>query len=133
MSSGAGPTEEGRERRRQRFRRRERLSARREFRFVMAAGRQFSAFGIRFRYVRSPFPWSRLGLTVGKRAAAKAVARSRIRRFLREGYRHTKERIPFPADVVAMPYPEAQLTFERARAAFAALWEAMARRPPEAR
>ena len=97
----------------------------------MGSGRPFSAFGVRFRYARGAYPWSRLGLTVGRKAAAKAVRRNRLRRLLREGYRLTKDRLPCPVDVVAIPLPGTVLTVERAHAAFVALADAIARRPPE--
>lgn len=115
----------------QSFRPHERLRKRRQFQVLLAEGRRFSAFGIRFRYRPNGLAWSRLGLTVGRRSG-KAVQRNRIRRLLREAYRATKHRFPYPVDIVAMPAPQAELTLDRVRRAFAALTHALPANPPAA-
>ena len=102
------------------FRPHERLHTRREFTRAMTEGQRFFALGIRFFYISSALPWSRLGLTVGRRLG-RAVRRNRLRRLLREGYRLTRHRLPNSIDVVAMPVPSARLTLDSVRRAFAAL------------
>jgi len=77
----------------QRLRRRERLLHRGDYDRVYA--RQCRAGdGTLLVYVdRNGLGWSRLGLSVGRKAGG-AVARNRIRRRIREGFRLSKESLP---------------------------------------
>lgn len=51
-------------------------------------------------------PYSRLGLAVSKRLG-KAVVRNRIKRYLREMFRHHKTVLPAPCDLVCVARREA--------------------------
>ncbi len=111
---------------RQRLYRRERLATRREFQRVLESGASLFARGIRFRFAPNDLGWSRLGMTVSRRAGG-AVERNRIRRLLREGFRLAKADLPAPVDIVASPPAGDDLTFERVRAAYAKLAATLAR------
>jgi len=91
----------------QRLRRRERLLHRGDYDRVYA--RQCRAGdGTLLVYVdRNGLGWSRLGLSVGRKAGG-AVARNRIRRRIREGFRLSKESLPCGLDIVCVANAQAQ-------------------------
>lgn len=91
----------------QRLRRRERLPHRGDFDRVYA--RQCRAGdGTLLIYVdRNNLGWSRLGLSVGRKAGG-AVARNRIRRRIREAFRLSKETLPCGLDIVCVANAQAR-------------------------
>lgn len=112
-----------------RFRPRERLHTKAEFTGLFERGVRFSACGITFRYLRTGGAASRLGVAVGRRNG-NAVARNRIRRLLKEGFRLSKHRLPCAVDVVVMPVPSIALTLERSLRAFGAFARALGEERP---
>lgn len=83
----------------QRLRRIERLQCAGEFRRVFDTGRVAHSRCLRIHYASGATELSRVGLVV-TRKMGKAVARTRIKRLLREVYRTQKRRLPRTLDVV---------------------------------
>ncbi|MBN1418156.1 MAG: ribonuclease P protein component [Planctomycetes bacterium] len=81
--------------------RRERIRHASEFDRVFREGRRFACGDILFRYRPTALPHPRLGIAVG-RAVGGSVRRNRIKRWIREAFRHAKGRIERPADIVAV-------------------------------
>lgn len=105
------------------FSRGARLLKRAEFVAVMKNGGSsrdsyFSVFGL-----KSLRAEGRLGITVSRRAAAKAVARNRIKRFIRESFRHHRKRFVGVDVVVIARSAAAQADAQRLRAALRAHWD----------
>ena len=70
----------------------------------------------------------RLGLAISVRAAGGAVSRNRVKRLVRESFRHQRERLPL-ADIVVMARPGiAAVPNARIRASLAHHWERIAKR-----
>jgi ribonuclease P protein component len=92
-----------------RFRRADRVLSPRDFRYVVKSGRRGISEG--FIVVIASRPRSavtkpdesrrRLGVTVSKRVG-NAVIRNRIKRRIREWFRHARERLPDGSDVVVI-------------------------------
>ena len=92
-----------------RFRRADRVLSPREFRRTIKSGRRGTSEG--FVVVIAPRPRGdvtepdesrrRLGITVSKRVG-NAVIRNRIKRRIREWFRHARERLPAGSDVVVI-------------------------------
>ena len=100
------------------LRRTERLQQPREFRDVFDRGSCVRGQGLRVHYLRRERELSRLGLVVSRRVGS-ALARSRVKRLLREVFRRHKSRLPYSMDVVLLPqgpprtYPEYLSVYER--------------------
>lgn len=71
---------------------------------------------------------ARLGLIVGRRVSGKAAVRNRIKRHIREAFRHEQERLAGLDIVVAAHPPAAQAEAQRLREALALHWRSMAQR-----
>jgi len=71
----------------------ERLSGRQEFAGTLKDGRKISGENLTLYYLRVEGEGRKFGVIVGKRAGG-AVARNRIKRILRESYRHSKNLLP---------------------------------------
>lgn len=92
-----------------RFRRADRILSPRDFRHVVKSGRRGTSEA--FVVVITPSPRGaatgsdegrrRLGVTVSKRVG-NAVIRNRIKRRIREWFRHARERLPDESDVVVI-------------------------------
>lgn len=88
----------------QRFRKRERIRRRSSFAETYAAG-HFAADRLLVVYVLgNNLPWSRLGLSVGRRIGG-AVKRNRIRRRIREAFRKNKCLLLVGLDIVCVVKP----------------------------
>jgi ribonuclease P protein component len=86
----------------EKLRRTERLQQPREFRDVFDRGACVRGPGLRVHYLRRERELSRLGLVVSRRVGG-SVARTRVKRLLREVFRRHKARLPYPVDVVLLP------------------------------
>ncbi len=77
-----------------RFPKKERLSRRLLWDRVFTEGKQLKAYPLLLYYLKAPLPEpvaAQAGFAVPKRAIRKAVARNRIKRLMREAYRHEKQ------------------------------------------
>ena len=91
----------------ERLSRRERLRLRSDFARVFARKRR-AADDLMVVYVApNGLPWSRLGLSVGRRIGG-AVQRNYVRRGLREAFRTSKGRLPGGLDIVCVALPKAK-------------------------
>jgi ribonuclease P protein component len=125
------------------FPRRVRLLAPGQFRDVLAQGRRISAALFRL-HVRAPVrsvgmegggadavSIARLGITVSKRVAPLAVQRNRIKRLVRESFRHRRAQLP-PADYVLQAQRAAvAATSEAVRVELDVLWRRAGALKPE--
>ena len=84
------------------LRRTERLQLPHEFREVFDRGACVRGPCLRVHYLRGKRELSRLGLVVSRRVGS-AVARSRVKRLLREVFRRHKGHLPQALDVVLVP------------------------------
>lgn len=87
-----------------RFQRVERLLHSSQFRSVFQEGRCHLLDVVRIHHAPAPAELSRLGLVVSKKLG-NAVIRNRIKRRLRDIFRHLKHRLPTPQDVVVVANP----------------------------
>lgn len=89
-----------------RLRKQEHLLRRRDFLRVQGEGKKF--ISPHFLWFGSPSPDGllRIGLTVSKRVGT-AVVRNRVKRLLREAFRHHKALFPPTWELVAIARPEA--------------------------
>ena len=97
-----------------RFVRADRLLQSRDFKRVLESGERWSSqsFAI-FLSTQQPrsqpagIPWPKLGVTVSKRVG-NAVVRNRIKRRVREWFRHNRQGLPAEKDVVVIARPAAK-------------------------
>lgn len=75
------------------FRPRHRLTHERQFQAVYGARLQKSAGPLTLHARPNDLPHPRLGLSVGRRVGA-AVARNRVKRLIREAFRHLQHELP---------------------------------------
>lgn len=80
------------------FSRRERLHLKRDFEKVLKEGRKISYPDFDVFFMKNPFGFPRLGVSISKKCG-KAVDRNRVKRLLREVFRLNKHNIP-PVDIV---------------------------------
>jgi ribonuclease P protein component len=96
----------------QRFPRQHRLTRASEFeRVLRRPDKRLSAGPLRLNVVFTRMQHARLGLIVGKKSVARASARNRIKRVIRERFRQAQDRLP-AADLVVRvvaPMSRAQL------------------------
>jgi ribonuclease P protein component len=108
-----------------------RLASNSQFRTVMANGKRLSDSLLTLYVAKNDFSYSRLGVSVGK-SHGNAVVRNRIKRLLREAFRHNQDRIPAGFDYLLMISPQLskksldkdtvkELTFENVKNSFLAL------------
>ncbi len=79
---------------------RSRASFQRVFRHRLTASDRW----ITLRAAPGERPYTRLGIAVG-RAFGNAVRRNRIKRLIREAFRHTRHDLPAALDLVVLPRP----------------------------
>lgn len=116
------------------FRKRHRLTRRREFEAVFAAKARASAGSITVYSKPNGLGHARLGLSVGRRVGS-AVVRSRVKRLVREAFRLTRAELPGAYDLVVSVRSGEGLTLERCIEALRSctrsvhdVWERRARR-----
>lgn len=96
----------------------ERIRKRAEYVSIQTQGRKLSTPSLlAFTVWKAQAPL-RLGITVSKRVGG-AVVRNRVKRLLREVFRHVKDRLPPGLQLVIVAKADAaQLDFQRTRAEF---------------
>jgi ribonuclease P protein component len=92
---------------------RARLRSAAEFKTLRLAPGRLETRHFLFRYAASPELQSRLGLAVSRRVSKKAVQRNRIKRLVRESFRHSRTRMP-PLDVLVIPRAHASKVMSEA-------------------
>lgn len=96
--TGSGLAVEGRS---SRYRPRDRLRKRFEFRRLRDQGRRVHTRSFVLLVARGRVPHARLGITVSRQVGC-AVRRNRIKRLLREAFRQNRELFPRSADLVVI-------------------------------
>lgn len=76
-----------------RFSKNQRLLNKAEFQSVFDASKKINQRYLLLLFKKNLQPLSRLGIIVSKRVAKKAVTRNRIKRTIRESFRHEQEKI----------------------------------------
>ena len=115
-----------------RFRPRHRLRRRKDFAGVFSGGTRLNARVLTIIVRPNGMTHPRLGLAVARRVARRAVARHRLKRRLRESFRHHAERLG-GLDFVAVVNPGAEnMDPKRFRELVARQWERAARLVPRA-
>jgi ribonuclease P protein component len=88
------------------FSRTSRLTRQADFDGVFAQGKRFKTPNMMIRVAANNIGKSRLGISIGTRFG-NAVERNRMKRKIREAFRHIKSTLP-ACDIVCVPYPSAR-------------------------
>jgi ribonuclease P protein component len=88
------------------FSRTSRLVRQADFDCVFAQGRRFKTPNMTIRIAANNIGKPRLGISIGTRFG-NAVERNRMKRKLREAFRHIQSTLPV-CDIVCVPYPSAR-------------------------
>ncbi|WP_372693763.1 ribonuclease P protein component [Immundisolibacter sp.] len=99
-----------------RFTRQQRLLTPRQFQAVFRRGRRQRFGALEVITLHNDTGWPRLGLVIPKRQVRLAVDRNRLKRWIREAFRHHQLRLP-AADMVVRVHGAA-LTHDQVDAAF---------------
>lgn len=108
------------------FRRRHRLSQKREFERAYTQGVRRVNGPLAVYGVRNGLEQSRLGISVGKRIG-NAVKRSRVKRMLRESFRLLRVEMPPGYDLVISVRPHRPLPLEKYTSAIRECWKSIDR------
>lgn len=86
-----------------RLRPRQRLKREADFARAFREGSRARCGDLLVAVAENGLPYSRLGLSVGKRIWKSAVRRNRIKRIYREAFRLSQEELPVGLDIVLVP------------------------------
>lgn len=112
-----------------RFPRRARLLKPDEFKHTFQGGRRSSAGCLTAVHVGSPHSQARLGLAIAKKNVPHAVDRNRIKRAIRESFRHHRAQLP-AMDIVILIRPGSQaISSAELREQLERLWTRIAAPP----
>lgn len=111
------------------FRPHERLRDPKDFRRAFARRRSVSDESLIVYAETNGLPFSRLGISVGKKRVKTAVGRNRLKRLIREAFRLNKATIPPGIDLVVVPRGP-KLNFATALASLPRLAAAAEKRLP---
>ncbi len=100
--------------RRYRFPPAARLRTKADFDRVLRARRRTSDQYLTLYTAHGPAPTARLGIAVGRRFG-NAVARNRIKRLIREAFRHLRPDLPPGTDWVVIPHPGRHAAYHEIR------------------
>ena len=106
-----------------------RVRASAEYGRVFEGGRRHSSPALSLHWLRDAQP-ARLGLAVSRKVDPNAVGRNRIKRALRDQFRHLRAALPPGAYVVVARPPAATMANPALRAAFLALLQRAGALPP---
>ena len=106
-----------------------RVRAPAEFGRVFDGGRRHASPALSLHWLRDVRP-ARLGLAVSRKVDPDAVGRNRIKRVLRDEFRHLRARLPAGDYVVVARPPAARLSNPELRVAFRALLQRAGALPP---
>jgi ribonuclease P protein component len=112
---------------RKRFSSADRLHRGADFLHRLRAGRRQTDACFSLHYASTSLTRARLGLAVGRRVSPKATRRNRIKRTLREVFRHERATLPAFDLVVVVKPPAAALTRRELRRRFSAALRRAAR------
>jgi len=107
-----------------------RVRAKAEFTAVFEGGRRTAEPRMALHWLADAAP-ARLGLAVSRKVDPNAVGRNRIKRALREGFRHLRSRLPGGAYVVVARAGAAQADGAALRDAFERLLQRAGALPPQ--
>ncbi|MDI3260567.1 MAG: ribonuclease P protein component [Sinobacteraceae bacterium] len=110
----------------QRLPRRARMLKPAEFKQAFAEGARIVRPPLAVAYRRNPLGQPRIGLAIARKTVAKAVARNRIKRVIREEFRLHQERLPALDLVFYVPPGSARLDAASIRAALERIWSRLA-------
>jgi ribonuclease P protein component len=96
------------------------VRAKREFTRVFEGGKRISHPAMSLHWLRDDAP-ARLGLAVSRKVDPHAVGRNRIKRVLRDRFRHLRAQLPGGAYVVVARTPAAQASAAQLRTTFESL------------
>jgi ribonuclease P protein component len=98
-----------------------RIRSRSDFDRIFAARCSAADSRIRVHAQANALGYARLGLAVGRRYG-NAIQRNRIKRLLREAFRHVRHHLP-PADYIIVPVPRREPTVDQLQTSIRALSE----------
>jgi ribonuclease P protein component len=105
------------------------VRARSEFTRVFDAGKRIAHPALGLHWLRDDAP-PRLGLAVSRKVDRRAVGRNRIKRLLRDEFRHLRARLPPGAYVIVARAGAAALDAPQLRAVFGSLLQRSGALPP---
>jgi len=106
-----------------------RVRARSEFTRVFDAGKRIAHPALGLHWLHDDAP-PRLGLAVSRKVDRRAVGRNRIKRLLRDEFRHLRARLPPGAYVIVARAGAAALDAPQLRAVFCSLLQRSGALPP---
>jgi len=94
-----------------------------EYAATQRGGQRWRDELVRVYAVSNPHPYGRLGIVISRRVAPRAVTRNRVKRQIRESFRHNQIKLS-GLDIVVVANPMAAVaTAERIRSSLQQMWE----------